>query len=104
MIFLISVILFLGLSQSNCEEKFLTSSISPKHKYTVEAYRTEPGATVDFSVKVYLIKDKKILIYNAYHEEDAIISWINDDIVLINNKKINITKGETFDWRKGIVK
>lgn len=75
-------------------------SQSPDEKYTLEAYRTEPGATVDFSVKVYLIDDgKKELIYNEYHQDQANIIWIDNDNVSINEKTLNLSMGETYDWR-----
>lgn len=93
-------ILQVGRSQSNDAETFLTSSTSPNEKYVLAAYKTEPGATVDFSVRVYLIEDqKKRLIYNAYHEYEATIIWTSDDEVIINGKTLNLARGETYDWR-----
>ena len=56
-------------SQINNPETFLMASQSPDGKYNLEAYRTEPGATVDFSVRVYLTTgDRKTIVYDAYHE------------------------------------
>ncbi len=53
----------IGTSQKNNAEVLLTSSSSPDGKYNLKAYRTEPGATVDFSVKVYSVSgDEKELI------------------------------------------
>ena len=46
-VFLIST-LKIGISQKNAPETYLTASQSPNGKYRLEAYRTEPGATVDF--------------------------------------------------------
>ena len=67
----------------------------------MNAYRTEPGATVDYSVKVYLIKNnKRNLIYNAYHESEVTIVWVDNETVSINGKKLNLSKGEKYDWRK----
>lgn len=91
----------IGTSQANYSETFITSSESPDGKYILEAYRTEPGATVDFSIKVYMINDnKKLLIYNAYHEYDAKIIWVNDSVVLINDKKLDLSLEEKYDWQK----
>lgn len=100
-LFWVVPVLRIGLSQSNGAETFLASSVSPTEKYELTAYKTEPGATVDFSVKVYLIEDqKKSLIYNAYHEYEATITWKSDDEVMINGKTLNLARGDTYDWRQ----
>lgn len=57
-VYLISVC-NIGVSQKNNQEILLLSTQSPDEKYNLYAYRTEPGATVDFSVKVYSINDEK---------------------------------------------
>lgn len=81
-------------------ETLLQTSVSPNGTYTIEAYRTEPGATVDYSIKVYLIgEDKKMLIYNAYHEFTVTIEWVSDEAVIINDRKLNIANGEKYDWQ-----
>ena len=96
---LISV-LKLGNSQNNTSETFLESSISPDGKYKLEAYKTEPGATVDFSIKVYIImENNKKLIYNAYHEYKVNIEWISPSRVSINEKELELSNNETYDWR-----
>lgn len=90
----------IGRTQENNQETFLLSSQSPDGKYILEAYKTEPGATVDFSIKVYLMKgEKKDLIYNAYHEYQAEIIWIDNEIVSINGKTLDLSAGEKHDWR-----
>lgn len=96
---LISV-LKLGNYQNNTSETFLESSISPDGKYKLEAYKTEPGATVDFSIKVYIImENNKKLIYNAYHEYKVNIEWISSSRVSINEKELELSNNETYDWR-----
>lgn len=90
----------IGNSQTNNPETFLIASQSPDGKYNLEAYRTEPGATVDFSIRVYLItNDKKSLIYDAYHEYEAKIVWIDNTTVSINGKTLDISQGEKYNWR-----
>lgn len=87
-------------SQINNPETFLMSSQSPDGKYNLEAYRTEPGATVDFSIRVYLITDDgKSIIYDAYHEYEAEIDWIDNTTVSINGKTLDLSKGEKYNWR-----
>ncbi len=98
-LFIIAIILIAN-PQKNTPETHLQTSVSPNGIYTLEAYRTEPGATVDFSIKVYFIeRNRKVLIYNAYHECYANIIWIDNDTVCINEKTLNISAGETYDWR-----
>ena len=93
-------ILNIGNSQTNSQETFLLASQSPDGKYNLEAYRTEPGATVDFSIRVYIINDnKKNIIYDAYHEYEAQIFWIDNSTISINGKTLDISRGETYDWR-----
>lgn len=90
----------LGFSQSNTQETLIESSLSPDGKYALEAYKTEPGATVDFSIKVYVKTDgNKELIYNAYHEYKVEIKWVNNSQVSINGKTLDLSKNETFDWQ-----
>ncbi len=101
MILWFGTVLTLGIFQANAPETFLCSSVSPDEKYTLEAYKTQPGATVDFSIKVYLKTDnKKKLIYNAYHEYEVELEWISNSQVSINGKTLDLSKNETFDWRK----
>lgn len=85
-------------SQSNTPETFILSSQSPDGKYNLEVYRTEPGATVDFSIRAYLVNDnKKKIIYDAYHEKDADVDWLNDSTVSINGKTLDLSRTETYD-------
>ena len=93
-------ILNIGSSQTSKQETFLIASQSPDGKYNLEAYRTEPGATVDFSIRVYMINgNQKNIIYDAYHEYDAKIIWIDNSTVSINGKTLDISCGEKYDWR-----
>ena len=87
-------------SQKSSSEVLLTTSYSPDKKYKLLAYRTEPGATVDFSVKVYSVDNKKhSLIYNCYHKSTADISWIDNSTVVINGVALNMDKNDIYDWR-----
>jgi ABC-type glycerol-3-phosphate transport system permease component len=93
-------VFWIGTSQTGAEETFMLSSQSPDGGYELEAYRTEPGATVDFSIKVYIIVDgKKEQIYNAYHEYEVEIDWVNNSTVSINGRKLDLSLGEKYDWR-----
>lgn len=59
-------ILNIGNSQTDTQETFLMASQSPDGKYNLEAYRTEPGATVDFSIRVYLIINNKKILFMTH--------------------------------------
>lgn len=101
---IISLSLLLVIFLTSCtEEDLLLTSTSPNKTYTVEAYLSNSGATVDYSIKVYLLDNsKKTLIYNKYHDYDAKIEWIDDEIISINEITLDLSKGETYDWRSGI--
>ena len=93
-------ILRISSSQTSDQETLLMVSQSPDDKYSLEAYRTEPGATVDFSIKVYVVNNNKSIIYDAYHEYEAEIVWLDNTTVSINGKSLDISQGERYDWRK----
>lgn len=88
-------------SQVNDLETFLMHSESPDGEYVLEAYRTEPGATVDFSIRVYMLNEnEKIKVYDAYHEYDIELYWINNSTVSINGKILDLMQGEKYNWRQ----
>ncbi|MEG1835496.1 MAG: DUF5412 family protein [Oscillospiraceae bacterium] len=98
-IMLIILFVFNGCSNTPAEEE-LFISISPNEKYSVQICKTQPGATVDFSIKAYLLDgEKRKIIYNAYHEDEAVVIWSDNENISINNKTLNVEKGETYDWR-----
>ena len=87
--------------EDTSEYTLLQTSVSPDGAYKLNAYRTEPGATTDFSIKVFLESGKKEKrIYDAYHEKSVDISWLDNERVCINGKTLNLAKNETYDWRK----
>lgn len=89
--------IFLG----GTSRELIKESVSPNESYTLLAYQINSGATVDYSVEVYLRKNNKdVLIYNSYHEYEANIEWISDHQVAINGKHLDLSKNETYDWRK----
>ena len=58
-------------------------------------------------LQIELFKDKnkvfsyqKEIIYNAYHESEAKIDWVDNTTVSINGKTLDMSSGETYDWRK----
>ena len=52
-------------------------------------------------ISVYMINgNQKEIIYNAYHESEAKIDWVDNTTVSINGKTLDMSSGETYDWRK----
>lgn len=50
---------------------------------------------------IYMINgNQKEIIYNAYHESEAKIDWVDNTTVSINGKTLDMSSGETYDWRK----
>lgn len=85
------------------DEELLFESTSPDSSISLEVYRINGGATVDFSIEVYMKKgSRKKLIYNEYHEMDADVEWLSNDVVQINNIRLDLSKKQTYDWRKGV--
>lgn len=90
-----TMVLLYSCSQES--DSLIAESVSPEGTYRLRAYRTNPGATVDYSVKVYLIKNsKEKLIYNVYHEREASIVWKDEHTVLINGISLDLEQGETY--------
>ena len=94
-------VLTIANSQKNVQETFLCSSESPDGKFNLEAYRTEPGATVDYSVRVYMINgNQKEIIYTSiynmvlvlkfYQKKRLIVFEQTDQLQNINNEIISL--------------
>ena len=83
--------------------KLLSTHISPENTYTINIYLCGGNATTDYSIRgeiVYNDNNETKNIYWNYHEETATVEWISDEIVIINDIKLDISKKEIFDWRK----
>lgn len=82
--------------------EFLTEESSPDGKYTLKAYVTNGGATTSYAIRGELVFNEKSgktkNIYWNYREEDAEISWLDNDTVIINNRTLNVPK-EKYDFR-----
>ena len=82
--------------------EFLVEESSPDGKFTLKAYVTNGGATTSYAVRGELVFNEKNgktkNIYWNYREEDAEISWVDNDTVIINNRTLNVPK-EKYDFR-----
>ena len=88
--------------QSIKGEKLIQTSTSPSGKYEIHAYLNNGGATTSYAVLGTLINNetgREKNIYWEYRIDKADITWINDEIVSINNTMLNV-KHDIYDFRK----
>lgn len=87
------------------KDELINQSTSPNGTYTVNAYLSNGGATVSYTVLGELVFNKENKrskkIYWQYREENAKIEWIDDNTVIINNVQLKLPN-ETYDYRSGI--
>lgn len=109
---IVLAIIFIFAFSSCCNEKIdplqelkgqelINESASSDNDYTIRAYRNDGGATVDWAVLCTLTDNKTRKtknIYWQYREKDAIIEWVDNDTVKINNITLKLPD-DTYDWR-----
>ncbi|WNS78309.1 DUF5412 domain-containing protein [Domibacillus sp. DTU_2020_1001157_1_SI_ALB_TIR_016] len=82
---------------------FISEADSPNGDYTVKAYVSSGGATTDFAVRAELHFNKENrkpkTVYWNYHEEQAVIKWMDQDTVVINGHWLDVPY-DVFDFRK----
>ncbi|WNF38773.1 DUF5412 domain-containing protein [Bacillaceae bacterium IKA-2] len=90
---------------SRFKQELITQSTSSNGTYTINAYLANGGATVSYAVLGELVFNKKNKrskkIYWQYREENALIEWIDDNTVIINDVQLKLPH-ETYDYRRGI--
>lgn len=83
--------------------ELITEVTSPTGEYTLKAYLVNGGATVSYAVRGelnYNMKNKNPKnIYWDYPIDEAIITWIDDEIVVINGHTIHVLN-EKYDFRR----
>ena len=83
-------------------QEYLTESISPDKTYTVTAYLNSGSATSDFSV-LGRVKNNKTgkekNIYWQYSCSEAVITWADDNTVVINGIELDV-RNDVYDFRK----
>lgn len=90
---------------SRFKGELISQSVSPDGTYTVNAYVSDGGATVSYTVLGELIfnnenkSPKKI--YWQYREDEAEIEWADDSTVMINDVQLKLPN-ETYDYRRGV--
>jgi len=105
-LFIVSIIgygvYWLFFDWSRFKQEVIAESTSPNGTYTVNAYVSDGGATTSYTVLGELMfnkenkKPKKI--YWQYRENEAHISWIDDDTVKINGVTLDVLN-DTYDYR-----
>lgn len=88
--------------------QYLYSSMSPDSTRSAEVYRIETPEgrairvelrTFDFSNEENIVSQEK----NIYWEVDksvVTIGWEDSDIILIDNRMLNLSEGQTYDSRR----
>ena len=85
------------------EGEFLYSSSSPTMKYVMKSYYIEGSPTLNESVRCEIVETETDKTYNIYWQtgtETVQSNWSANDVININGVNINLTKGETYDWRE----
>ncbi len=75
---------------------------STNGSYTLNLYRVNGGATTNYSLRGELVDNRSKSpknIYWGYREKKAVVVWINDYTVVINDRQLDV-RNETYDWRK----
>ena len=90
------------------EGQFLYSSMSPDNTRSAEVYRidTPRGSAVRVEVRSFNFSDKENVvseeknIYWAVNKSIVTVGWEDNNIVTVDTKSIDVSKGETYDSRK----
>lgn len=83
--------------------EFQEELISPNQQYALKSYIIDGGSSINGdATRVELIDyntGKKYNIYYNYPEYNVEMKWINDKVVEINGKRLNVFK-DTFYWKR----
>ena len=81
---------------------FLAAYESSSGEYTINIYLCDGGATTDYSIRGELLINAtgfRKNVYWNYHEYDAVVKWVDNETVTINNHTLNI-HNEVYDFRR----
>ena len=81
--------------------EFLKESTSPNGEYTVRVYVNSPALSSD-AIRCEAVNNKKGTVRNifwAYKISDVVIDWLNDEMVVIDGKVLNI-RTDHYDYRR----
>ena len=92
---------FMWDTQSIPKGDLLRKINSPQKEKCAYIYQGEGGATVDDSLIVEIQNKKtnrKKIIYVQYHQRDTSVKWLDEEMIQIGKKKLNVEK-DVYDWR-----
>ncbi|MDN4494469.1 DUF5412 family protein [Ureibacillus aquaedulcis] len=83
------------------EGRFLSEHPSPKNDYIARAFLIdEGGATVRAAIRVEIdFGNETKTIYWNYDESTVNIRWLDNEIIEINDHRLNIFK-DTYHWKR----
>lgn len=96
------------INNFSSKEVLVEEIVSPDDKHTLKVYYINNGAITGDSLKVKLVNNKTnkardiYVDYPVYYtnlEEQIKIKWIDNEIIEINEIKLNINE-DNYDWRK----
>lgn len=84
-------------------EEHIATYTSPNETYELEIFRNNGGATTSYAILGVLHKQSNSKysrnIYWENRQEDAEVEWIDDNTVIINNKRIENVEKDKYDFR-----
>lgn len=82
--------------------KFLIEAASPDGTYSLKAYLINGGATTPLMIRGELVfnklNHKTKNIYWSAHEDQAVITWSDNDTIIINGHSLDVPH-DKFDFR-----
>ncbi len=96
------------INNFSSKEVLVEEIVSPDDEHTLKVYYINNGAITGDSLKVKLVNNKTnkardiYVDYPVYYtnlEEQIKIKWIDNEIIEINEIKLNINE-DNYDWRK----
>lgn len=99
---IVSYVCFFSIQNIKGEEHIATYT-SPNETYELEIFRNNGGATTSYAILGILHKQSNSKysrnIYWENRQEDAEVEWIDDNTVIINNKRIENVEKDKYDFR-----
>lgn len=83
--------------------ELVKSTPSPNGDYTIHTFFRDGGVETAHSVRCELVNVKtneSKNIYFNFPDYNPFVEWLDQDLVKIGNKTLNISEGETYDWRR----
>ena len=97
-----SYVCFFSIQNIKGEEHIATYT-SPNETYELEIFRNNGGATTSYAILGVLHKQSNSKysrnIYWENRQENAEVEWIDDNTVIINNKRIENVEKDKYDFR-----